>query len=390
MVVGQTGRSSEQSPNLVVGFLAPPWDPVGPSSPSQTARSVDALATALVRRGHRVHLIAPTGSSGAATVHGIDQPFDVHQVGRQCFEIDYASRALAEVMRLSRSNEALDILQDHCGLETFAHAGIIPVPLVHTIRGEVSRQLSQLYGTYADRVSFVATNPRHLVDASPAMRRATFIPDPVDLSDWPLQTTKDDGVLWLWGLEPLTGAGELIRLVKDANLPLTLAGPVLRGQERWFEAEIAPHLSGTVRYLGILHGSRRKEAICHSQALLVLGGHYESQRNDMVHALACGTPVVVGRSSKHDVVQHGVTGFLADDDQELVTALRDTGHIDPRVCRESAFSRFDVDVAAARYEGLYRNLVDRRAAAAIDPPRLRSTGHLAAFNWRKRTKYPIR
>ena len=390
MFAGQTGRSFERSPNLVVAFLAPPWDPVSPSSPSQTARSVDALAAALVRRGHRIHLIAPTGSSGAATVHGIDQPYDVHQVGRQCFEIDYASRALAEVMRLSSSSEPLNILQDHCGVETVAHAGFIPVPVVHTIRGEVSSQLSQLYATYADRVSLVATNPRQLVDASPAMRLAALIPDPVDLTDWPLETTKHDGVLWLWGLEPLSGSGELIRLVKDADLPLTLAGPVLRGQERWFDAEIAPHLSGHVRYVGTLDGSRRKEAISHARALLVLGGHYESQRKDMVHALASGTPVVVGRASEHDMVQHGVNGFLVDDDQEVVAALHDTRHIDPRVCRESALGTFDIDVAAGRYEGLYRSIVDRRTAAAIDPPRRRSTGHLAAFNWRSQTKNPIR
>ncbi len=246
-------------------------------------------------------------------------------------------RALAEVMRLSSSSEPLTSCRTTAGRDV-AHAGFIPVPVVHTIRGEVSSQLSQLYATYADRVSR-RHQPATAVDASPAMRLAALIPDPVDLTDWPLETTKHDGVLWLWGLEPLSGSGELIRLVKDADLPLTLAGPVLRGQERWFDAEIAPHLSGHIRYVGTLDGSRRKEAISHARALLVLGGHYESQRKDMVHALASGTPVVVGRASEHDMVQHGVNGFLVDDDQEAIAALQDTRHIDPRVCRESALSR---------------------------------------------------
>ncbi len=138
------------------------------------------------------------------------------------------------------------------------------------------------------------------------MRLAALIPDPVDLAGWSLQTIKDGGVLWLWGLEPLQGAGELIRLARSANLPLGLAGPVLRGQERWFDAEIAPHLSGNVRYLGTLDGAARKDAITHARALLVVGGHYETQRTDLIHALASGTPVVVGRTSEHDVVHHGV------------------------------------------------------------------------------------
>ena len=389
-MAGQPDESREEPQKLVIAFLAPPWEPVGPSS-SRTGRSVDALATALVRRGHEVHLIAPAGSSSAATVHEIVQPFDVHGVGRQCFEIDYAARAVAEVMRLSGSNKTLDVLHDHCGVVIVAQAETIPVPVVHTMRGAVSSQLSELYAAYADHVSLVATSPRQLVEALPTMRLAALIPDPVDLSDWPLQTAKGDEVLWVWGLEPLQGAGELIQLISDASIPLTLAGPVLRGQERWFDAEIARHLSSHVRYLGTLDGPARRDAIGHARVLLVLGGHSETQHTDIVHALAGGTPVVVGRTSEHDVIHHGVNGYLANDSQTLITALQNARRIDPRVCRESAVSGFDSDIAAARYEGLYRNLASRRAAAVETTSPLReSVRHLAAFPWRNRTKNPAR
>lgn len=385
----QPSASLEESQKLVIALLAPPWEPVGPSS-SRAGRSVDALATALLRRGHEVHLIAPAGSSSAATVHEVEQPFDVHGVGRQCFEIDYAARAVAEVFRLSGSSKRLDVLHDHCGVVIVAQAESIPVPMVHTMRGEISSQLSQLYAAYADHVDLVATSPRQLVEASPAMHLAALIPDPVDLTDWPLQTTKGDEVLWVWGLEPLQGAGELIRLISDASLQLTLAGPVLRGQERWFDAEIAPHLSGHVRYLGALDGAARRSAISHARVLLVLGGHYETQHTDIVHALAGGTPVVVGRTSEHDVVHHGVNGFLANDDQALVTALQDARRIDPRICRESALSGFDADIVAARYERLYRILASRPTGVETAPPRRDTVRHLAAFHWRSRTKNPAR
>ena len=389
-MAGQPDDSLEEPQKLVIAFLAAPWEPVGPSS-SRAGRSVDALATALVRRGHEVHLIAPAGSSGAATVHEIEQPFDVHGVGRQCFEIDYAARAVAEVMRLSGSGRTLDVLHDHCGVMIVAQAASIPAPVVHTMRGEVSSQVSQLYAAYSDHVDLVATSPRQLLEASPTMQVAALIPDPIDLSNWPLQTTKGDGVLWVWGLEPVQGAGELVKLIIDAELPLTLAGPVSRGQERWFDAEIAPQLSRHVRYLGTLDGAARRDAISYARVLLVLGGHYETQHTDIVHALAAGTPVVVGRTSEHDVIHPGVNGYLADDNQALVTALKNAGGIDPRVCRESALSGFDADLVAARYEGLYRNLAGRRAAAVGTSPALReSVRHFASFHWRNRAKNPTR
>ena len=390
MTVGTQDASREQPLKLVIAFIAPPWQPVSASSPDRVGRSVDALASAIARRGHQVHLIAPTGSTGLATLHEIDQPFGVHEVGRQCFEIDYASRAVAEVMRLSRSSQPLDVVHDHCGMVILAQADFIPVPLVHTMRGRLSHQLSELYAGYAAKASLVATSPRQLTDASPTMPVAALIPDPVDLADWPLQTTTDGGVLWLWGYEPLQGAGELITRLKDANLPLTLAGPILRGQERWFDAEIAPHLSSHVRYLGSLDGPTRKDAISHARSLLVLGGHYETQHADIVHALASGKPVVVGRTTEHDVVRHGLNGYLANDDQAVVTALQDAGRLDPRVCRESALSEFDPDVLAVRYETLYRSLAGRRTPARPDPPLRESVRNLAAIHWRNRVKNPTR
>jgi glycosyltransferase involved in cell wall biosynthesis len=390
VIVETRDTASKHPQQLVIALVAPPWEPVSASSPDRIGRSVDALAAALTRRGHQVHLIAPSGSTGAATVHEIDQPFDVHEVGRQCFEIDYASRAVAEVMRLNRSNKSLDVVHDHCGMAIVAQADFIPVPLVHTMRGQLSRPLSQLYAGYADKVSLVATSPRQLAEASPTMQLAAIISDPVDLTGWSLQTTTDGGVLWLWGYEPLQGAGELITLIKDANVPLTLAGPILRGQERWFDAEIAPHLSSHVRYLGSLDGPTRNDAVSRARALLVLGGHYEAHHADIVHALACGKPVVVGRTGEHDVVHHGVNGYLADDDQAVVTALQETDRVDPRVCRESALSGFDADVLAARYETLYRSLAGRRAPGRSDPLLRESVRNLAAIHWRSRTKNPTR
>ena len=390
MVIEARDASWEHPQQLVIAFVAPPWEPVSASSSDRVGRSVDALAASLTRRGHQVHLIAPSGSTGAATVHEIDQPFDIHEVGRQCFEIDYASRAVAEVMRLCRSSQSLDVVHDHCGVVVVAQADFIPVPLVHTMRGQLSRQMSQLYAGYADKVSLVATSPRQLAGASPTMQLAGLIPDLVDLTGWSLQATTDGGVLWLWGFEPLQRASELITLIKDANIPLTLAGPLLRGQERWFDTEIAPHLSSHVRYLGSLDGPTRKDAISHAQALLVLGGHYETHHADIVHALACGKPVVVGQTTEHDVVHHGVNGYLADDNQAVVTALHDAKRLDPRVCRESALSGFDADLLAARYEALYRSLAGRRAAAQSDPPLRESVRNLAAIHWRHRTKNPTR
>ena len=45
----------------------------------------------------------------------------------------------------------------------------------------------------------------------------------------------------------------------------------------------------------------------------------------MIEALACGTPVIAtARGSAPEIVEHGVTGFLGDSDDELLAGI---GHV---------------------------------------------------------------
>ena len=54
----------------------------------------------------------------------------------------------------------------------------------------------------------------------------------------------------------------------------------------------------------------------------------------MIEAMACGTPVIAFRSgSVPEVVDHGVTGFIVDDEDEAVQALNRLGELDRRKVR---------------------------------------------------------
>jgi glycosyltransferase involved in cell wall biosynthesis len=280
-------------------------------------------------------MFAPPGSSSAGILHEIDQPFTAFDVGRQCFEADFIARALAALHRLGRDGEVVDVLHDHCGVMVVALADWIPWPLVHTMRGEVTRGLNKLYASYADRVCLVATSGRQLASGSTTARLAGVIPDAVDLEEWPLQPDKDGYVLCIWRHEPIQYVGEMIKLVKEAGLPLVLAGPLERGHERWFDAEVATHLGdGRVRYLGVLEGQAKHEAISRAQALLIVG-HHAGHHTDVVHALAAGTPIVSAAAGEQEVVQHGVNGYLTSDAEGLVTALTELRRLDQRRCRDS-------------------------------------------------------
>jgi glycosyltransferase involved in cell wall biosynthesis len=79
----------------------------------------------------------------------------------------------------------------------------------------------------------------------------------------------------------------------------------------------------------------------------------------MVEALACGTPIVAfRRGSVPEIVDNGTTGYVVDDTDAMVRALRFLPLISRRRCRIVAESRFDVRRMVDDYVAHYEALVD--------------------------------
>ena len=55
----------------------------------------------------------------------------------------------------------------------------------------------------------------------------------------------------------------------------------------------------------------------------------------LIEAMACGTPVLsLARGAVPEVVVDGVTGFVRQDADELVEAIRSLDQINPQACRQ--------------------------------------------------------
>jgi glycosyltransferase involved in cell wall biosynthesis len=67
-----------------------------------------------------------------------------------------------------------------------------------------------------------------------------------------------------------------------------------------------------------------------------------------------------------EIVEHGVTGFLGDTDQELVTGLLSLDRIDRRTCREQARLRFSVERMVDGYLQVYEAKRSQIAAAVVN------------------------
>jgi glycosyltransferase involved in cell wall biosynthesis len=187
------------------------------------------------------------------------------------------------------------------------------------------------------------------------------IPNPIALDEWPLRVEKEEFLLWVGRMDPTKGAHRAVSVARRCGRRLVLAGPVQNGQGEYFEAEVVPLLDGRqIAFLGEVGGAHRKELFARARAFLMPIRWPEPFGMVMIEALACGTPVIAfPEGAASEIVIDGVNGFLVADEREMGRALGRLHAIDPRRCRESVASRYDVARVVARYEAVYGSAIER-------------------------------
>ena len=79
----------------------------------------------------------------------------------------------------------------------------------------------------------------------------------------------------------------------------------------------------------------------------------------LIEAMACGTPVIAFRSgSVPEVIDEGVTGFVVDDGEQAVQAVKRLGELDRRRVRKRFEERFTAGRMAADYVSHYKSVVN--------------------------------
>jgi len=87
----------------------------------------------------------------------------------------------------------------------------------------------------------------------------------------------------------------------------------------------------------------------------------------MIEAMACGTPIVAFRAgSVPEVVDHGVTGFIVETEEEAVKAIKRIPELDRRSVRARFQDRFSSQRMAQDYLRCYEALVSANLPPSFD------------------------
>ena len=394
-------------PALTVLVNAGPWLPVPPPDYGGIENVVATLVPELRARGHRVIL---------ATVGDSELPADEHLTVFPTGQFGHITGPYNQMMGIAHAHMRgvldrlaegdVDLVHDHLevvGPAVYAAAGPAVPPVLQTLHWDLAKH-PDFYGGFdgRGRIFFAGVSDSQLARAHPTLRRQALgaIPLATPLPEHP-PVEPAGHLLTLGRLTPVKGYDLAARAARRLGTELVLAGPVAGypdaaalagaladpgdparglGDVRYFQTEVEPHLDGsTVRWVGSVGGAAKAELLRSARAVLFPLRWDEPGGTAVVEALAAGVPVVaMRRGVLPELVEHGVTGWLADDEDEFVGYLSRVDELSRPACREVARRRFSPAAMAARYETFYRRVLALAGREHVRAPRVlaldRATG----------------
>ncbi len=348
---------------MQVILVSPPWYPVPPYGYGGIELVVGLLARGLRRRGHTVHVLAAAGSTdpGAVALAPSECGRHLGLDDERWFDLAYSRTALDWVRR--RAAGAL--VHDHSGgIVLAALSGLAPeIPVVHTVHGPVGVAESHFYRTLGPDARLVAISHAQAMSA-PELPWSGVIHNAVDVDSLRVgrRTGRERYLLVLARICPDKGQHLAIEIAKRTGMRLVLAGKVepTSASIRYYQSEIAPHLDGSrVVHLANVAGGQKAELLERAWALLAPLQWEEPFGLSIVEAMASGTPVLaLRRGAAPELVEPGVTGFLADRADELADFVGLCPDLDPAEIAARTRARFSPDRMAEEYESLYRAVLD--------------------------------
>jgi len=210
----------------------------------------------------------------------------------------------------------------------------------------------------APKVSVIAVSHAQRRPA-PELRVARVIHHGIDAADFPFNPTGGEYLLFLGRLSPDKGAGRAIDVARKADVPILLAGKMREPWERdYFEARVAPFLSEQIQYLGEVGHDRKLELLAGASALVFPIRWNEPFGLVMLEAQACGTPVLAfPEGAAPEVVDHGRTGFLCEDEAEMAEMVPKLNELDRTACRAAVEGYFSTERMVNEHIELYEELL---------------------------------
>lgn len=339
---------------MKIAQVAPLFERVPPIAYGGTERVVSSLTEELIELGHDVTLFASGDSiTKARLVAAANRAMRPQQSNAW---VSYTAMQLDMVCQYA---DEFDVIHFHTDALHFPLARYIDTPCVTTVHGRLD--LPELDALY-----------RHF-DTAPLVSISNSQRTPLPWANWyetvyhgmaPLcssvEPVAENYFAFIGRISPEKRVDRAIDIAKQCGVPLYIAAKIDSLDDPYFKQSIRPMLEDPlIKFLGEINDVEKSKLLRHAKALLFPIDWPEPFGLVMIEAFSCGTPVIAYRhGSVPEIMEHGVTGFVVDNQDEAVLAARNIESIDRAGCRASFDRRFTITQMANNYVQVYEKLVN--------------------------------
>ena len=349
-----------------IAQVAPLFEAVPPKLYGGTERVVSALTEELVAMGHDVTLFASGDSVTKATLDAI-RP---HALRLDPEIKDWVSCVNRQVELVRRRAHEFDVMHFH--IDYFPNSVMTrqATPFVTTIHGRLDLpEFAEIYRLFP-QVPLVSISDHQRTPLPDLGWIRTVLHGMPETLLRPVAGAEQSYLAFLGRISPEKGIESAIRIAGMANMKLKVAAKVDNADKKYFEESIRPLLANAhVEFIGEINDAQKPAFLSGAHALLFPINWPEPFGLVMIESMACGCPVIAfKRGSVPEVMEDGLTGFVVQNDEEAVAAVRRIGELDRAKVRSRFEARWTARRMAEDYVDVYEELIAARQ------PKLRAVG----------------
>jgi glycosyltransferase involved in cell wall biosynthesis len=338
-----------------IAQIPPLYESVPPKLYGGTERVVSILTDALVELGHDVTLFATAEAETLADLVVVRDRairLDEHPL-----KSDLAAH-LAMLHEVRRRADEFDVFHFHVDLLHLPLFERIAHRTVTTFHGRLDLQDLPRALACWPQFPYVSIS-RHQRRPLPNVNWIGTVYHGLPPEMLEFAPGKGGYLAFLGRMSPEKRPDRAIEIALASGLPIKLAAKVDRNDQAYFDETIRPMLRlPGVEFLGEIGDGDKQVFLGDAVAALFPIDWPEPFGLVMIEAMACGTPVIAwNQGSVPEVVDHGVTGFIVESDQEAIEAVARISELDRRTVRRVFEERFTAATMAGNYLTLYQKLL---------------------------------
>jgi glycosyltransferase involved in cell wall biosynthesis len=301
---------------LRIAQISPFEEQVPPPKYGGTELIVSYLTEGLIKRGHKVYLVASGDSITKAKLFpvfptAIRKSLPEREKGVQAREA-LKFIGLGKILEYLLYDLKVDIIHNHVGWRLLAFESIFKkTPMVTTIHGPLDIPLKQIvYGSFPN--SYLVSISNNQRKPMPQLNYVATVYNGIDVKNFEFSNKEGKYLAFLARISPEKGPVQAIQIAKKSGLELKMAAKVDVVDKDFFEKKVNPLIDNKqIKFLGEVDHKTKVELLKNAKALLCPIQWEEPFGLFIIEAMACGTPVIAfARGSVPEIIKDGETGFI--------------------------------------------------------------------------------